>query len=50
MHSIFQKPINEHVAWVEVMRAQVSMLRSIQSTANFVFKLPNALDMQVDFF
>jgi len=33
------KPSNEYVAWVDVMGTQVSMLRSIQATANFVFKL-----------
>jgi len=30
---------SEYVAWVDVMGTQVSMSRSINATANFIFKL-----------
>jgi hypothetical protein len=30
---------SEYVAWVDVMGTQVSMSRSIKTTANFIFKL-----------
>jgi hypothetical protein len=31
--------VSEYVAWVDVMGTQVSMSRSIKTTANFIFKL-----------
>lgn len=35
-------PVNEYVAWVDVMGSQNSMKRSLQSAANAVFKLHGA--------
>ena len=32
-------PVNEYVAWVDVMGTKSSMSRSIAETANFIFKL-----------
>jgi len=32
-------PVNEYVAWVDVMGTQASMSRSLNATANFIFKL-----------
>lgn len=36
------KPINSYVAWIDVMGIRAIMSRSIQITANFVFKLHSA--------